>query len=133
MLCDDLIFASKVTATAAAHGLTVAVRKTPDALLAAAKLSPPAGVILDLHTPGLNVQALLAELKNDGLLSPRVIGFGSHVDVATLNAAKAAGCDEVMPRSRFVKELEEKLPVWLQQPRAGEGLQPENMPTHSVG
>jgi DNA-binding NarL/FixJ family response regulator len=115
LLCDDLIFASKVTATAAAHGLTVRVCKTPTALLAAAAEVLPAGVILDLNAPGMDFNAVVTGLTRDGI-RPRLTGFGSHVDTATLQAAKTAGCDNVMPRSRFVKELEEKLPEWLEQP-----------------
>jgi DNA-binding NarL/FixJ family response regulator len=111
LLCDDLLFASKVTATAAAHGLSVAVRKSPEALLAAAAANPPAGVIVDLNTPGLEVEALISRLSAIGPV--RVIGFGSHVDKETLDAAKAAGCNEVMPRSKFVKELEANLLGWF--------------------
>ena len=109
LLCDDLLFASKVTATAAAHGLAVRVCKTPAALAQGLSV-PPAAVILDLQTLGLNVAELLAGLKDP---RPRVIGFGSHVDKDTLDAAKAAGCDEVMPRSKFAKELETNLAKWL--------------------
>ena len=111
LLCDDLLFASKVTATAAAHGLAVTVRKSPEELLAAAAANPPAGVIVDLHTPGLEIETLIVRLNATGPV--RVIGFGSHVDKETLAAAKAAGCNEVMPRSKFVKELEENLPRWF--------------------
>ena len=111
LLCDDLLFASKVTATAAAHGLSVAVRKSPEALLAAATANPPAGVIVDLNTPGLEVETLITRLSAIGPV--RVIGFGSHVDKETLDAAKAAGCNEVMPRSKFVKELEANLLGWF--------------------
>jgi hypothetical protein len=51
-------------------------------------------------------------------LEPRVnvIGFGSHVDVGTLKAARAAGCDHVLPRSQFVADLETQLPVWANVP-----------------
>jgi DNA-binding NarL/FixJ family response regulator len=108
LLCDDLLFASKVTATAAAHGSVVRVCKMP--ALTNGLTTHPAAVILDLQTPGLDVAGLLAGLGDP---RPRVIGFGSHVDKATLDAAKAAGCDEVLPRSKFVKELEENLPRWL--------------------
>jgi CheY-like chemotaxis protein len=109
LLCDDLLFASKVTATAAAHGLAVRVCKTPVAL-AQGLTAAPAAVILDLQTPGLDVAGLLAGMRDP---RPKVIGFGSHVDKATLEAARTAGCDEVVPRSKFVKELDEKLPMWL--------------------
>ena len=92
-------------------GLSVAVRKSPEALLAAAAANPPAGVIVDLNTPGLEVEALISRLSAIGPV--RVIGFGSHVDKETLDAAKAAGCNEVMPRSKFVKELEANLLGWF--------------------
>ena len=58
-----------------------------------------------------DVMEVVKRLKEMGPVT--VIGFGSHVDKARLDAAKEVGCDEVMPRSRFVKELEENLPKWL--------------------
>jgi hypothetical protein len=36
-----------------------------------------------------------------------VIGFVSHVDTQTIERAKAAGLDEVLPRSRFTAMLEQ--------------------------
>ncbi len=111
IVCDDLMFTSKVTATARAHGLTAAVARTP---ADAARKAPPAGcVIVDLHLPGLDLPQLLADLRAGSRAA--VIGFGSHVDVEMLKAARAAGCDRVMPRSQFVKELEAKLPEWAAQ------------------
>ena len=35
------------------------------------------------------------------------VAFGSHVDTEALAAARAAGCDPVMPRSKFSAELPE--------------------------
>ncbi len=113
MLCDDLIFASKVTGTARAAGLAVAVaRNLPrfDELLAE---SAPVGVLIDLHNDGLDLPALLAALRERCPALPRVTAFGSHVDAARLKAAREAGCDLVLPRSQFVKLLEADLPAWL--------------------
>ena len=42
-----------------------------------------------------------------------MVGYGSHVEAATLRAARAAGCDPVWPRSKFVEELPRALPGWL--------------------
>lgn len=108
MLCDDLIFASKVTATARAAGAEVRVART------AAKFrewlaDAPACAIIDLGFAGLDWDGLLAERP----AATRVVAFGSHVDVAGLAAARAAGCDPVLPRSAFVERLEELLPRWL--------------------
>lgn len=113
LLCDDLIFTSKVTATARAAGLTVWTARSAAAALAKARESPPACAIVDLHNPGLDLPAFLAGLRESCPTMPRVIAYGSHVDAETLKVARQAGCDRVMPRSQFVKELEAELPGWL--------------------
>ncbi|QEL13474.1 response regulator [Limnoglobus roseus] len=108
LLSDDLIFTSRIVATARAHGLTVVTAKTAEALLAKAKDDPPAGVILDLHNPTLDVAKLRAELPG-----VRIVAYGSHVDVERLKAARQAGCDLVLPRSAFVDKLETDIAGWL--------------------
>ncbi|MBL8868111.1 MAG: hypothetical protein KF873_05465 [Gemmataceae bacterium] len=110
LLSDDLIFTSRILATARAHGLAMTAAKTQDALLAKTKDAPPTGVILDLHNPTLDLSALLSELKS---LGTRVIAYGSHVDAERLKAARATGCDLVLPRSAFVEKLENELNNWL--------------------
>ena len=53
-------------------------------------------VVVDLSRPGvLDVLPAVAQRV------PRIVGFGSHVDTELLAAARAAGCTEVLPRSRF--------------------------------
>lgn len=111
LLSDDLIFTSRILATARAQGLAMAAAKTPLAFLAAAKDAPPTGVILDLHNPTLELSALLVELNAIGPV--RVTAYGSHVDAERLKAARQAGVDLVLPRSAFVEKLESDLAVWL--------------------
>lgn len=123
MLCDDLVFSSKVVATGRAHGIAVAVARNPAALVKKADEFPPACVILDLHNPTLVLPELLALLKVSS--SPRVIGFGSHVNFELLKAAREAGCDAVMPRSQFHKLLESDLPSWASLSPWGEGKRTE--------
>ncbi len=113
MLCDDLIFYSRVSATARAAGLSVRQARTTDDLLKLAAANPPGGVLLDLHADGLDVPALLAGLRAACPAMPRTVAFGSHVDAERLRAARAAGVDRVLPRSAFVKELETDLGKWL--------------------
>lgn len=115
ILCDDLMFTSKVTATARAAGLRAAVARTPRSAVEKVAATHSACVLVDLHLPDLDLPTLLVELRQAGI-SPRVIGFGSHVDVETLKAARAAGCDLVLPRSKFVADLEGQLPVWAAPP-----------------
>jgi hypothetical protein len=54
-------------------------------------------VLVDLSRPGV--------LDVVALVTAPVIGFGSHVDEELLAAARAAGCAEVLPRSRFFNRV----------------------------
>ena len=50
-------------------------------------------VVVDLSRPGV-LEALPS-------ISGRIIGFASHVDRELMDAARAAGCTEVLARSAF--------------------------------
>jgi DNA-binding NarL/FixJ family response regulator len=117
LLCDDLIFTSRIVGTARAAGVTIRAVKSAADLLEFARQAPPRCVIIDLHTPGLAVEEAVRELA---ALQPRpfLVGYGSHVDTATLKKAREAGCDIVWPRSKFVEELATALPSWFQSTEA---------------
>jgi DNA-binding NarL/FixJ family response regulator len=103
LVTRDLFFASKITGTAAELGFRVAVEG--NAAQAALNAADPACrcLILDLTTPGLKVSDVLAALP--AASRPHVIAFGPHVQAALLNDARKAGCDEVLPRSKFTATL----------------------------
>jgi DNA-binding NarL/FixJ family response regulator len=115
VLSDDLLFSSKITGTATALGLTVRVARTPAVLLEWARQQPPGGVLVDLHHPQLDLATLLPALGD-----AHVVGFGSHVEAATLHAARQAGCHLVLPRSKFTERLPHDLPQWLGQQKPTE-------------
>ncbi len=118
-LSDDLLFTSRVAGTGRDLGVAIATVRTPAALLELVRRQPPACVILDLAHAGLDVPAVIAALA--GLPHrPRVVAYGSHVDTASLKAARAAGCDVVLPRSKFVEDLPAALPDWVA-PTGGAG------------
>ncbi len=102
LLTSDLFFSSKVTGTASQLGYEI--RATADANSAAdlCQDGPVQLLILDLATPGLQPDAIMSSLTGS---KPKVIAFGSHIDAVRLQAARDAGCDDVMPRSRFSAEL----------------------------
>lgn len=66
--------------------------RRPEDLLAAEE----ALLVVDLSRPG--VLEVLPQLAGR-----RVVGFGSHVDRTTLDAARAAGC-QAMPRSELFRK-----------------------------
>jgi DNA-binding NarL/FixJ family response regulator len=112
LLCDDLIFVSRIAGTAKAAGLHMRAVKTPAELLQLAQQAPPRCVIADLHTPGLALEQFARDLQ---ALTPKLtlVGYGSHVDIETLKLAGDAGFDVVWPRSKFVEELATALPEWF--------------------
>jgi CheY-like chemotaxis protein len=113
LLCDDLLFASRVSGTARSLGIGLRTVKTTETLEAAIRQAPVDCIIVDLSNPGLSAAALMTRLKEICITMPRVVAFGSHVDTATLKAARDAGCNPVWPRSKFAEELETALPTWV--------------------
>src|SRR4051794_35284536 len=101
LLSDDLLFASRITGTARGLGLTVKVARSVEALQTLARQEPPACVLADLSHPGFDAAALVNWLRDHCSPVPRVVAYGSHVDTATLRNARQAGCDPVLPRSKF--------------------------------
>jgi hypothetical protein len=91
-VADDLMLASRVdaTLTAAGHHVILA-RSVEDATLDEAEL-----IVADLDVA--SPEALAAT-------GVPVLGYYSHVDVATREAAAGAGVDLVVPRSRMAREL----------------------------
>src|SRR5262249_33068605 len=100
LLSDDLIFTSRIAGTARDLGLVLKVASSSAALLDLARRTPPCCVLVDLANPGLVLADLLHDLRDSSPALPRVVAYGSHVDAAGLHAARLAGCDVVLPRSR---------------------------------
>lgn len=91
-MAADLLLGSKVEAMLSASGHEV----TLSPALAEAPLDGAELLVADLDTE--NPEALV------GLGIP-VLGYYSHVDVETKQAADAAGIDLAVPRSRMAREL----------------------------
>jgi len=113
LLCDDLLFASRIMGEARALGLTVKLARSLEQLLDLARQEAPSCVLVDLAFPGLALSELFQRLGEACNPPPRVVAYGSHVDTDSLRSARLAGCDPVLPRSKFVEELPRALPQWL--------------------
>jgi PleD family two-component response regulator len=109
-LVDDLMFRSKIKSIAAQRGVPVTFVQSSDAALAEMRAKTPALVIFDLNNQRTDPLGTLAAMRNDAALaSIPTIGYVSHVDVDTINAARAAGAGEVLARSAFAAKLAELL------------------------
>jgi hypothetical protein len=110
LLCDDLMFTSRITGTARAANLSLFAARTVAEFVSTAGWMRPTWVIIDLDFPMLKLDEVLRELKEACHAMPRVAAYGSHVDAAGLRAARDAGCEPVLPRSKFVEDLASLLP-----------------------
>ena len=107
---DDLLFSSKIRATAKQAGVDLTFARSPEEILEQARARKPALVIFDLNSAKADPVATIAALKRDpDLASIRAIGFASHVHVELIAAARNAGADQVLPRSAFAGNLAEIL------------------------
>jgi CheY-like chemotaxis protein len=112
ILCvlDDLLFSVKISTAAKALGVDVHFERTPGGVVAAVRDKQPSLVVFDLNSRRMQPLAAMAEMKADpALAGVRTLGFVSHVDTASIEAARAAGIDRVLARSAFADRLAEIL------------------------
>jgi len=101
------MFASRVSGAANSLKVPLQVLASPADL--AAKLTAETRlVIVDLGQSGLDVASIVS-LVREKSPTAKIVAFGSHVHVEALAAARAAGCDQVMPNSQFDRTYVELL------------------------
>ena len=105
LLSRDLIFTSKVTGTASALGRRVIVAGNDALATVLIGTSKPVVVFVDLAAGELVSPSSIKRYREIAPPGTPFLAFGSHVDTQALADAAAAGCDPVMPRSRFTNEL----------------------------
>jgi CheY-like chemotaxis protein len=107
---EDLLFRSKISETAAQLGVEALFPRSPKKLLDEAQATLPDLLVLDLNSARFDPLTLLRQLKSDeALKSVPVVGFLSHVQKDLALAARESGCDRIMARSAFTKDLPEVL------------------------
>jgi CheY-like chemotaxis protein len=107
---DDLFFVGKLQGTARQAGVPLATVRAVDFDLESLRRERPALLIFDLNTSSASAVELIRRVKADGeLASVPLLGFFSHVQVELQRAAQAAGCELILPRSKFSATLPELL------------------------
>lgn len=105
-LVTDLMFATRIADAIRAQGGQPVLAASAAEFRAGLERWPVL-ILIDVHALPLEVwspEVQRAKVSPQSRLIP-IYGFGSHVDTATLKAARQAGCDHVWARSRFVTEL----------------------------
>ena len=103
---EDLLFRSKISETASSLGIEAAFPRNPRRLLEALRESPPDLLVVDLNSARFEPLTLLRSVKSDeATRDVSTVGFLSHVQKDLAIAAREAGCDRVVARSAFTKDL----------------------------
>jgi CheY-like chemotaxis protein len=103
---DDMLFASKIRATAEQLSVDVRFARNPEAVLVAARERRADLIVMDLQAQKIDVFDLARQLKADeDLRTIPIVGFFSHVLAELQREATKAGVDKVVPRSVFARDL----------------------------
>jgi CheY-like chemotaxis protein len=103
---EDLLFRSKISETAEQLGIETKFPRSPRKLLEALRESPPDLLVLDLNSARFEPLDLLQTVKSGETTQQiPIVGFLSHVQKDLAVAAREAGCDRVLARSAFTKDL----------------------------
>lgn len=102
---QDLFFGEALQSGLRGLGHAAALLDASEGTTAAPLAVPPGAgaLIVDLETDDLALAAIRLA-KEAGL---RVLAFGPHVDLALHEAARAAGADQVVPKSKLVRSFPE--------------------------
>jgi CheY-like chemotaxis protein len=103
---EDLLFRSKISETASRLGIEATFPRNPRRLLEALRESPPDLLVLDLNSDRFEPLRVLRDVRSDkATRDVPTVGFLSHVQKDLAVAAREAGCDRVVARSAFTKDL----------------------------
>jgi len=103
---EDLLFKSKISETSSQLGIEAAFPRSPKKLLDALRESPPDLLVLDLNSVRFEPLTLLREVESDETTRDiPTVGFLSHVQKDLAVAAREAGCDRIVARSAFTRDL----------------------------
>ena len=96
------MFSSRLLGAAQALSLPLQFVTTPSAL--PDQLTPNCRLVLvDLSLASLDLPAAIAAVRASSPQA-RIVAFGAHVNEALLDAARQAGCDEVLSRGQFHRQ-----------------------------
>lgn len=109
-LLDNLFFAAKINQAAAFANLRPVYSKSHIQALTLARTIRPVQIIVDLDASACCPMEFLTLLQNDQFLCTiPLLGFASHVHTDLMKHARKAGCDRILVRSAFDRDLKSLL------------------------
>lgn len=105
-LTSDLMMSSNANSHARQKKIELKTVVSAQAAITMIEEQRPHLVLIDLQTPGLEVEALgesIRELPDS--VSPLTIAYAQHVNIELLQQAKASGFDQVLTRGQFNSQI----------------------------
>lgn len=115
-LVEDLFFGTRLDDVIRTMGGHPVIVETPAAFVDAVDRVFPVLTLVDLGAAGDWAQAITRCKMRPHTSQIPIIAFGSHVDTATLRAARQAGADHAWARSKLMGELPEVVERHLRPP-----------------
>jgi len=109
LVSDDLMLRSQVAGHALRLGMAPPTQTTVGALASCLDDVQPRLLILDLAAGGMDVAETTDLARRTTGTKLRIVAFAPHVHQQRLQQASDAGCDVVLSRGQFVRQLDELL------------------------
>jgi CheY-like chemotaxis protein len=110
----DLVFSSRLAAAGERLGFTVSAVTSIDAAEGRLEDDSIDLVICDLSAPGADPQSLVARLRQRRP-NVAIVAYAPHVHEDRLRAATEAGCNEVLSRGQFDRQMDDILARYARQ------------------
>lgn len=110
LVSGDLMMASRFSAAAARQGAAAVSVSGAEPLARLLQQTAPTLVVVDLSCAGGDLAAIVDCIgRSLGRPQPAIVAFGPHVQPAALDAARQAGCQQVLTRGQFNAQLDDLL------------------------
>jgi AmiR/NasT family two-component response regulator len=112
---QNLVFMPRVQAAAQAVGCDVRLARSVEAFQEAFERSEPSLVLVDLEGDTDTWTGVLEGVGKSGGSGVRLVAFGPHEDLAGMERARNLGCDPVLTKGQFSRDL----PTIIEMARSG--------------
>jgi DNA-binding response OmpR family regulator len=102
---QNLVFVPRVQAAARAVGGDVRLARSVDAFREAFRQTEPALVLVDLEGDRSTWMGVLEHVGRSEKSGARLVAFGPHEDLDAMETARRLGCDPVLTKGQFSRDL----------------------------
>ena len=102
---QNLFFLPRIQNAASPHGYKVTQARTESDFWDKFNESEPVLVLVDLEGDEATWPKVVERLRNEQKSDVRIVAFGPHSDVAGMAKARELGCNQVVSKGEFSRDL----------------------------